>query len=1083
MSENEKNFEELLSEIESLRLENEELHKHYKGEIEKLKAIEQQNYIKNKALDTSINAIAISDLTGKLTYINPAFLELWGYNNSEQVLGRDAVEFWELRESAEVVKYTLLTKGRWSGMLTALVSNNINRDFYVNSTLIKSDDGVPICLMAAFVDLTDRINFENELKNTNEFLEKLINYANAPIIVWDNEFKITRFNNSFCHLTGYSEEEMLGKNIHSLLPTQSSDSTIELIKLANQGENWDSVEITVKCKDGNLRTVLWNSASIYKDDHSVMTIAQGQDITERKSIETALQDSKKLYDELAMQSKTVYWEIDINGLYTSVGDNVKDIWGYSPDELVNKLYFYDITTDIDRETLKEVGFDLIRSGKPIYSFENVIKKKNGEEIWVMTSGVPIFDDSGNLKGYKGNDTDITRLKETEKALRDSETKYRLLTELASDVIWVLNLNQQKFTYISPAIYRLRGITPEQALSESLQDALTPESQIAVKNAIEQYLPEFLANPATDSYYMNEIQQPHADGRLVWVEVSTKYRFNDAGEIEVIGVSRAIDERKNLEIEREKAKNELEKTNAYLQNLLNYANAPIIVWDNYFRITRFNTAFEHLTGLSEKDVLGKSLKILFPESKVLQSMELIKQAQSGERWESVEIEIQNMDGSIRTVLWNSATIYENDNPIATIAQGQDITERKFAEKSLKESEAKLRAVFNVANIGITILDKNGNYIYFNDFWSNSLQYKPEELDNKTFFELTYIEDLKDAEQIYSQFVKKEILTARLERRYVKKDGSILWTDVSSAVILDDKGNFENVLNMLVDITSKKIDEEKLRSYSIELELINNQLTESKELIESNLAQKNELISQLENAKIALESSIKEKDKFFSIIAHDLRSPLGGFRNIITLLHESPEEFTEDERRSVIATIKDSADRLYGFLENLLEWSRSQRGVIKYNPTDIFLYNTIVSILNLHQNIADAKQITFVKSVPKLFEVYADITMLNTILRNLISNAVKFTNVGGMIEVGANLLPDGKTAEIFVRDNGIGISQNRLNRIFSIDDNISTEGTSGEKGSGLGLVLCREFVEKCGGILRVESLPDSGTTFYFTLPVNK
>ena len=157
-------------------------------------------------------------------------------------------------------------------------------------------------------------------------------------------------------------------------------------------------------------------------------------------------------------------------------------------------------------------------------------------------------------------------------------------------------------------------------------------------------------------------------------------------------------------ERKRAEEALRETQDYLESLIDYANAPIIVWDPSFRITRFNHAFERLTGLRAAEALGEPLNILFPESSSLESLEHIRRTLSGERWEVVEIPILNADGSIRTVLWNSANIYDANGTtiIATIAQGQDITDRKKMEKALQESEGKLRALFNLLPIGISVI---------------------------------------------------------------------------------------------------------------------------------------------------------------------------------------------------------------------------------------------------------------------------------------------------------------------------------------------------------------------------------------------
>ena len=278
-------------------------------------------------------------------------------------------------------------------------------------------------LASLFASITGRKQVEKSLQETNEYLDSLFNYANVPIIVWDPEFKITRFNHAFERLTGRISEEVIGRSLEILFPPNLVESSMGLIRKTASGERWESVEINILHIDSSIRTVLWNSATIFDPENKlVATIAQGQDITERKQVEKSLQE----------------------------------------------------------------------------------------------------------------------------------------------------------------------------------------------------------------------------------------------------------------------------TNEYLDNLFNYANAPIIVWDPEFKITRFNHAFERLTGRISEEVIGRSLEILFPPNLVESSMEHIRKTSRGERWESVEINILHIDSSIKIVLWNSATIFDPENkPIATIAQGQDITERKQAENELKQTLNVLR----------------------------------------------------------------------------------------------------------------------------------------------------------------------------------------------------------------------------------------------------------------------------------------------------------------------------------------------------------------------------------------------------------
>ena len=222
----------------------------------------------------------------------------------------------------------------------------------------------------------------------------------------------------------------------------------------------------------------------------------------------------------------------------------------------------------------------------------------------------------------------------------------------------------------------------------------------------------------------------------------------------------------------------------------------------------------------------------------------------------------------------------------------------------------------------------------------------------------------------------------------------------------------------------------------------------------------------------------KDKFFSIIAHDLRGPFSGFLGLSELLAEEYKELEPVEISQIAESMNKAAKRLFSFLENLLEWSRTQMGRMEYNPTKLDIFETAIRIIGLFTANADEKGISLESKIEKNTFVVADNNMLNTIVRNLVSNALKFTHSGGKITISADEISDNEIM-ISVSDTGIGIKAEDIQKIFKIDSKFTTPGTSNEQGTGLGLILCKEFVEKHGGELFIESAVGKGTKFYFNL----
>ncbi|HZL09409.1 MAG TPA: two-component regulator propeller domain-containing protein [Prolixibacteraceae bacterium] len=233
-------------------------------------------------------------------------------------------------------------------------------------------------------------------------------------------------------------------------------------------------------------------------------------------------------------------------------------------------------------------------------------------------------------------------------------------------------------------------------------------------------------------------------------------------------------------------------------------------------------------------------------------------------------------------------------------------------------------------------------------------------------------------------------------------------------------------------------------------------------------KNELLKDLNSTK----------DKLFSIISHDLRSPFSAILGFQDLLNENYEKYSDIERKEMLEQLQNTTKQIYTLVENLLNWARIQSDTIHYQPINLKVKEMIDEKLNLYKNIAETKKIKLSVQVSEELFAFADVDLLDTILRNLISNAIKFTHIGGTILVSAS--QNHKIIKISVMDSGIGMNQEQIDNLYNLEKTHSKHGTNGEKGSGLGLVLCKELVEKNNGTISVESEPDKGSTFSFTVP---
>jgi PAS domain S-box-containing protein len=373
---------------------------------------------------------------------------------------------------------------------------------------------------------------------------------------------------------------------------------------------------------------------------------------------------------------------------------------------------------------------------------------------------------------------------------------------------------------------------------------------------------------------------------------------------------------------------------------------------------------------------------------------------------------------------------------------DITERELVEEKLKSSETRYRRLFETARDGILILDAyNGQIVDVNPYLIEILGYSYEEFLGKELWEIGVFKNIEDSKAAFLELKNKGFI--RFEDMPLEtKGGRPINVEYISNVYLVDKAKV--IQCNIRDITDRKRAEENLKESEKRLRELN-----------------------------------ATKDKFFSIIAHDLKSP---FTSIIGLSELLVDQVSKNDYNGIdeyATMIQTSSWRAMDLLTNLMEWSRSQTGRIEFNPVNINMVELIEEATDLLRESAYQKNITISKSLPASLIAFADKSMINTILRNLISNAIKYTNPDGKIDISGVL--GEKELTVSVSDDGVGINEDNLNKLFLIEASSSTRGTRNEEGTGLGLILCKDFVLKHGGKILAESEPGQGSRFTFTIPV--
>ncbi len=280
--------------------------------------------------------------------------------------------------------------------------------------------------------------------------------------------------------------------------------------------------------------------------------------------------------------------------------------------------------------------------------------------------------------------------------------------------------------------------------------------------------------------------------------------------------------------------------------------------------------------------------------------------------------------------------------------------------------------------------------------------------------------------------------------MRKNGKTFWGLVTNTPIKDENEKLTFFIAQLQDITKRRNAEAKLIKYAEELKELN-----------------------------------KSKDTFFSIISHDLRSPFNALLGISEYTTEFFDDLSKDEIKESIRNIHSSAIKVYNLIQNILEWTQIQMDGLEFEKSKIDLCEISKSVLGLYKETADSKNIYLTSNISNSIFLHADLFMIETVLHNLVSNGIKFTHPGGSVSISAAVKSD--LVEVTIEDDGVGIALDNQKTLFGIDEQYRRDGTANEKGTGLGLILRKDFVGKNNGTISVVSELNKGNKFTFTVPL--
>jgi PAS domain S-box-containing protein len=487
-------------------------------------------------------------------------------------------------------------------------------------------------------------------------------------------------------------------------------------------------------------------------------------------------------------------------------------------------------------------------------------------------------------------------------------------------------------------------------------------------------------------------------------------------------------------ERKQAEDLLQQTRHNFETFFNTIDEFLFVLDEQGNIIQTNSAVIDRLGYTREELIGISILMVHPTERRDEAAQFIGEILSGVS-EFCPIPIETKSGvqiPVETRVFQGVW----DGKPTLFGVSKDISQ-------IRLSEEKFSKLFHLNPSACSLSDlATRQYIEVNEAFYNMLGFDKIEVIGKTATDL----NIFTQEKINAILMKADSNgnVTNAEAELMTKNGDIKQVLISAEnTHVQDK---EYRLTVIHDITARKKAEDEIKLKNDELFKLN-----------------------------------AEKDKFFSIISHDLRGPFNGFLGLTKLMAEELPTLKQQDIQKIATSMRDSATNLFNLLENLLEWSRLQRGITSFEPGPLLLMPMIAESMHPVIDLADKKGVEIRYEIQTDLEVFADEYMLASTIRNLASNAVKFTTKGGKVTIAAKTIP-GHSVEISVSDTGIGMSLEMVHDLFRLDVQTNRRGTENETSSGLGLLLCKDFVEKHGGKLWVESEEGKGSVFYFTIPSN-
>ena len=717
--------------------------------------------------------------------------------------------------------------------------------------------------------------------------------------------------------------------------------------------------------------------------------------------------------------------LDTKMCYIAASQKWLDDYGLQGKEILGHSH-YELFPEIGEEW-KAIHADCLR-GNVHKNEQDKFTRWDGTVQWLSWDVRPWMDNQGNIGGMIMYSEDITDRMVSNNELKRNLELYEETNKVARIGSWEIDLKQEIVFWSSmiKEIYELEPdfVPDKNSMVQFFKDGKNRESILELmKEAIE-----------LGRAFNEVLEVVTAKGNSLWVRIHGNPQFKEG---KCIRISGTIHDIQALKIKSIQLNDSKEKYKSIIDNSL---NAHFLIEPDGY-ILEANKAALDMFGytVDELRVLGRSgfMDTADPNfGKYLRNREKVGYAKA--ELIGIRKNAEHFPVEISSIMFKDSNGIQRTSVFMV-----DITDRRKTEESLRLSEEQFRNIFENIQDVFYQTNKEGMVTEISPSIKKHSGYSRDEVIGRPVTDFYY--NIEDREKLI-EILKEKRAATDFEIRLRTKAGELRYSSVNAQLIFRNSEVIGTEGSMR-DVTERKFQQDALKLLNSDLSLL-----------------------------------IDQKNRLLSVIAHDLRNPISGCVGLLEIVFTDIETIKRDELIEYLRMIQTSILNAHELLEELLEWARIQYNTVDFNVSLVSdLRRLVRHCLKKLEPIAEAKQILIYEDIEDELKIRLDKYMLDVILRNLVTNAVKFTNKDGEVRVSAKR--KGKGFLFSVEDNGIGIPEGNLGKLFSDETGFSSYGTSGEKGTGMGLGLCRNFVEKHGGKIWADSKVGKGSTFYFTIPDQK